>query len=515
MSTLRVRHHTQRRRLVGGARGPTPAESSRWFRAGLEPYEPTGDGVWLIRRLEVRTVVPSSESASAGGRRLAAAVARAVDDVVAAGPNPPDVLWFPDRAAYLAQWVLDLVRGCADGRWEYHGLTGGSPSGALHDVATAEPSVLLAALLSCGHSQLDEVVERIDPVDAAAIAHALATGSGAMDVRELAGVVRGLGEAGRLPAEVRQATLAVVLALARGDAVSPTAAACARDLVVVAGALAGRPALERAALARALAEGDWRTAAWAGASEAVAALVPWDPGNRRAAVAELAPREPAVNPDPGTEHASRFGGIYLLLPLLAELPLREATRGWPPLGAVLPDRIVAAVAIACVIGHARAGAVLADPGLQLALGLDGTGDDELAAWADGVTVAQRAALRAAFEPVLARRAPAIDADLADPGLLPTRLVGTRFASTARVAGAALLRELSFRLPGMAAAGADHLRRNVLAFEATVRVGDDDEPVVVLLGHPPLGLLLNLTGMDRCRFRLEATGEREWVLTRRG
>ena len=74
----------------------------------------------------------------------------------------------------------------------------------------------------------------------------------------------------------------------------------------------------------------------------------------------------------------------------------------------------------------------------------------------------------------------------------------------------LLRALARRLPGFADASAGYLWENVLACSASVQI----EPArfVVRLSNPPLGVLLSLTGLNRTRFRLDATGDAEWCLT---
>ena len=79
-----------------------------------------------------------------------------------------------------------------------------------------------------------------------------------------------------------------------------------------------------------------------------------------------------------------------------------------------------------------------------------------------------------------------------------------------LAAQAVGRELAWRLPGFARSTLPYLAANFLAFEATVAV--EPERYVVAVGDPPLHLVLSLTGMNRRRFVLPATGAREWLLT---
>jgi len=80
-----------------------------------------------------------------------------------------------------------------------------------------------------------------------------------------------------------------------------------------------------------------------------------------------------------------------------------------------------------------------------------------------------------------------------------------------LASQALGRELAWRLPGFSHSSLPYLSTNILSFPATVVV--EPERFVVHLGDPPLHVVLSLAGMNRTRFRLGATGDREWVLTR--
>ena len=76
-----------------------------------------------------------------------------------------------------------------------------------------------------------------------------------------------------------------------------------------------------------------------------------------------------AGPAPAEAGHTTLGGIFLLLPLLAELPLADATKGWPALREVSAEQVVSALSITGVLGPDRAARALADPWLRLALGL--------------------------------------------------------------------------------------------------------------------------------------------------
>ena len=75
---------------------------------------------------------------------------------------------------------------------------------------------------------------------------------------------------------------------------------------------------------------------------------------------------------------------------------------------------------------------------------------------------------------------------------------------------ALGRELAWRLPGFSTSTLVYLWDNFLSFAAEVYF--EPQRIVMLVGDPPLHLVLSLAGLNRRRFRLDATGDREWVLT---
>jgi hypothetical protein len=83
--------------------------------------------------------------------------------------------------------------------------------------------------------------------------------------------------------------------------------------------------------------------------------------------------------------------------------------------------------------------------------------------------------------------------------------------TLMLAAQALGRELAWRLPGFSRSTLPYLWENVLSFSAEVET--EPERFVVHVGDPPLHLVLSLAGLNRLRFRLDTTGDREWVLTR--
>jgi len=512
MTILHVRTHHVRHRSVGSA-ADRPAGID--VAAALERADlPETNGLWFIDRIALHVCARDSVGDRASADLLAGEVARALRAVLNGDRSQGGVRWFPDRTDYLAHWLTDLSTGHAGERWEYATLGAGDFSSALRERSQAEPGAVRAALRSLPDAEIDRMIELLTPSDAAVIVHAVGTGAGSVDRVALAGVVSQLWRAARLPHDPRRATLAVLLQLSTPDhPPNPASAGAIRDLVMLCAALRQCDPAGRGALLAAARTADARTLAALGHHELAAAWASWPDADRRAAVAVLAADTATFAPQP---ERTRLGGLFLLLPLLAELPLVAATEGWPVVSA--GDREHRADA-AALIGGLAIGAVLGvgvdvldDPWALLALGLPRDIGRHVVAWSNRVTELETGLFATCFVASIKCREAATTGDLTDPSLLLDPPLQPRVAHVVRVAAAVLARELSHRLPGQAHSGLDYLRRNVLRCGA--RVGADHAAIVVELDPPPLAVLLSLTGMDRRRFTLPATGERPWVLTRR-
>ncbi|MBB2890224.1 hypothetical protein [Flexivirga oryzae] len=517
MTLLHVRTHHLHQRAIGTASAHGGLDlAAALTRADL----PEPEGLWFIDRVDTRVCARAGLGERTSADLLAGGISRAVRAVLDGGVGQDGVRWFPDRTAYLAQWVTDLSTGHAHGRWEYAQLGTGDFSPTLRERVEAEPRAVLAALRSLPDTEIERLVTLLTPPDAARIAHAVAIGTGPADRVDLARTVAELWRSGRLPRDPRRATVAVLLhASAVGELPDPGSAAAARDLVGLCSALRQCDPRRRTALLAAAGAADARTLAAFGHGDLAASLTSWPDDDRRAAVAVLAAGAApgtASGTGPGPERTP-FGGLFLLLPLLAELPLADATAGWPD--ALPPDRrddagrgtpaeLTGALALGAVLGIGLD--VLSDPWTRLALGLPPDISRHVVGWSNRVTTSGTDQFTDRFADLIERRNIADTGDLAEPSLLLDPPLAPHVARSMRLAAAVLTRELSHRLPGQARASLDHLRRNVLACGATVHA--DDAAIVVELDPPPLAVLLSLTGMNRRRFTLPATGERPWVLT---
>jgi hypothetical protein len=519
--SLLVHRHELRLRTISGASATPAGVLAEQLPAALADAlgrlpAAVAEGVWFVRRLDVRASVGDGAGTHLAATVLARALVRELGR--AADAADPDVLWFPDRAGFLARWLGDLLQARTATRWEYRGLgrlgsSGGSA--AVSERAADEPGPMLLALRRLPRADLDALVATLVPADAAAVVHTICSGTVRTRASgvEFAHVVRRLIDTGRLPADPRRATL--VTLLARTGELGVEDAAAARDLAQVALALRAGDASDRERLVAALAAGDWAAAVHLGGTDAVGALAHRPADERCAVLAALAASAPvgaAAAPDrdePQRVHTD-LGAVFLLLPLLAELPFAAAVEGWPPLRSRRPDSVPAAAGLALlallgVLGADRFDVALADPWLRLGLGLPELGAAHLGEWLDGVDDLD--SVGRAFAPVLGEDA---EADRVDASLLLDPVLPRPAADAVRLASSGLVRALARRLAGMATASAEYLRRNVLAADAYVIA--EEHRIVVELGHPPLNLLLTLAGLNRGSFTLDATGARPWVLT---
>ena len=78
-----------------------------------------------------------------------------------------------------------------------------------------------------------------------------------------------------------------------------------------------------------------------------------------------------------------------------------------------------------------------------------------------------------------------------------------------LAARTVLRMAAARLPGFAGSSAPYLWRNFLDLPG--RVLDDGEESRVILGRPPIHVVLNQSGLARTRFTLSWFDERLFVL----
>ena len=468
------------------------------------------EGYWVIRRLDVRAVVSQAWSPRAVSVVVARVAALRLSSTVAAGSSTGDVLWWPDRAAFLACFLLDAAAGRADGRWEYAQFADvpRSPGARLLRLAREEPSAVLEALLGLDDRSLRRVVEGADGAAAADVLAVLSGEGGAASPRRdlVLQATADLARTGGMPTGGGAALLLALAAARTSGAALSGMVSAAREIADLDGALtrAGRSA---GRLLEAISSGSWAVAfgLTAGAQDAVLPFVAWSPDDRLLLGVHLGLQAPVDAAGAERLHTA-LGGMFLLLPLLDELcNWSAATATWPALDGVPAPRLARLLVMTAVLGGGGSAAPVTDRVLRLALAVPSSlPSGDLLTWWEQLPAS--AADHFALGAGLALPGPA------DPAVRLAPALRAGPAGVIDLAAEGLLRALARRLPGMAGASAAYLLRNALDLDATVTL----EPgrAVVELGSPPLGVLLSLAGVNRGSFHLEGTGGLTWTVSTR-
>jgi hypothetical protein len=144
-------------------------------------------GLWLIRLVHLNFIVDVSKPGAGDiaaewsdlfSAHLAELIGRGSD-------NEEGVLYFASRAAYVAQFVLDLAAGRAWGKWyyeEFSSLAMLSTSRAIAEVLSRHPGDGAEAILYLARiGRLDEVLPVITPTDAQKIVNSHSGGAAEAD----------------------------------------------------------------------------------------------------------------------------------------------------------------------------------------------------------------------------------------------------------------------------------------------------------------------------------------------
>lgn len=431
-----------------------------------------GDGLWLLRRVELDMTldldVPADAARRHCARALAQGIARRLDR------SADGVVFFADRTAHLARFLADLAAGDAWSLWYHQGFAGLKmlplPM-ALRTAMLAEPARGLQALAS------------LSPVELARVLDALGT-----------------AEAGRildeLPAEPAAEALPVLVELLESSGWPPFSPACPERLALALAA--SLPARGLAASARAVAR--LRHLQATDARPLSAALLRGLPARDAGLLLPLLAAPPALlarlmqlaapaaaAPVAGIERYTPFGGPFLLLRLLGELPL-DGLGDWPDAEGAPAATAMRALVLAAAVGPEEALAFLLDPAWRELLALPPSLlPATLGRWSREVDSAAVRRWRRGLAGVPRGRGAALPAVICpEPAL--ERAVGA--------ASRWLLARLAGRLPGFAGSSPAYLRANFLAVRARIEPGWQ-----VVLSRPPLDVVLAMTGLGRGRVDL--------------
>ncbi|HEY3127847.1 MAG TPA: hypothetical protein VGL91_00165 [Acidobacteriota bacterium] len=280
--------------------------------------------VWLIRRLEIELDVNAAWERESLTRAWAQQVALTLHRILQDGADGENVRWFPNRAAYVARFLVEAAQGYAWNRWYYESFAGLRPlqtSVVLRTAICEQPAIGLAALHQLPLDELGKVLRALTAQDARRILDSFAAAGPAGEELRSLQAARTAWEAAEWDPydDADEARNALRLYLE-----------ASRDRTDVGG-----PHLKTAVLT-------------------VARVPPSRISHH------------AVEPDdlPAGPRDTVFGGTFFLLPVLDELPLAEATEGWPDLEEAASVALVRFILLVKCCGQARAHRVFYDPLLR-------------------------------------------------------------------------------------------------------------------------------------------------------
>ena len=143
---------------------------SAWF-ADTDP------SIWLIRRLEINVDVSAAWDRESLARAWRGQIARALSRAMQDGEDGENVLRFPNRAAFLARFLIDVAEGHAWGKWYYESFAGLRllpTSAALRTAILDRPAIGQEALLELSTDALQKTLGALTTQDARTIVDRLA-----------------------------------------------------------------------------------------------------------------------------------------------------------------------------------------------------------------------------------------------------------------------------------------------------------------------------------------------------
>jgi drug/metabolite transporter superfamily protein YnfA len=373
----------------------------------LSPWFSDADpSLWLIRRLQIALDVNAGWERESLARAWAAQIRRWLDTTLRAGSDGENVVWFPDRAAYLGRFVVDVTQGRAWSKWYYEAFEGLRPlpiSATLRTAICDQPTVGRAALLQLPASELQQVLRALTASDARRILDGIAADASQEDeVRCLQAAwsvwesVEGTSDTG---IEEWHRALRIYLQASRGmaDVGGPPLRGAVLALLCLARCLLHGAMARGQEVLVALVQEDLSALYLAAGTADAEVLLPWRRCSpawvREVGETLLARRTGQATDQRATVEGpsyTAFGGLFLVLPLLDELPLVNATHGWPDTEDAAAVALVRFLLLVKCCGRNRAHRAFSDPLLRDLLGMPpALALDTLAGWQAGISAAHQ------------------------------------------------------------------------------------------------------------------------------
>ncbi len=342
-------------------------------------YLPTSaQDIWLIRSLTLDIDLNLDCGEEQLAWSWAEQVARSVGEILESGADKHEVLHFPDHAAYLARFMLDLVDGSAWNKWYYRrfdGLRMLPSSAALRTTICAEAESGERALLQMNADGRRRLIESLTDSDARQILDAIAArDSVSAGTPVFEQISPSFAEECAFCALDNRAALHLYLRACSGNSAASGRQLKALVLAVVClfRNLRDQTSSRSDSLVHALADGDvaslYRLAGVADGEVLMPLL--GAPSSWLQAVGRPMPMPPRTHESLGeTLRHTALGGIFLLLPLLDEMPIADATSGWPEMPNCPPAQLVRFLLLMKCCGAVGASQLFQDPLARDLLGI--------------------------------------------------------------------------------------------------------------------------------------------------
>lgn len=315
-------------------RNNLPQVLSSAFSSWFSQNDPS---IWFVRRLQIEVPASSGEELS---RTFTTQLGRTLSRTLSDGGEPNTVVQFSDRVSYVARFLHDLARGYAWSCWYYEsfeGLRMLPTSAALRTVVSDQSEPGREALLKLSSNDLLDVMRALSRNDAGLILDNLAATSETGDEVDCCkrawnawqtitrGSFDGLNES--------QRALLLYLMSSRGQpAFGLNLKRATQAIFCLADRLSNRSAAEREQLFSAM-TGDSLAGFYKTAGSDAEMLLPFlrcSPEWLREVIDAIGAQSAQNADDSGLNHCyTSFGGVFLLLPFINDLPLEQATRDWP------------------------------------------------------------------------------------------------------------------------------------------------------------------------------------------
>lgn len=346
--------------------------------AALNPWFSNSDSsVWLIRQLDVELDVNAEGEQEQLAKVWAVKIAQSMAITLQGGGDGENVLWFPDRAAYLARFLMDVTDGLAWGKWYFESFAGLKPlpvSAVLRTAVCEQPRMGEKALRQLPSAALNRVIRTLTTADARQIVESLSDDVNHADEFSLfkaawTALCASGWESFNFCGEWQNA-LRLYLAASpeQGGGLKLKSAVLA--LLNLVGLVKDDAGISREALLEALALGDkaalYLTVGTANAERLTPLLrCPADWVKEVGVALTTSAKAEGV----ADLRFTPFGGLFLLFPLLDEWPLTKATQGWPDTDDISAATLLRLVILAECCGQPNVSRVFHDGLIRELLGI--------------------------------------------------------------------------------------------------------------------------------------------------